>query len=154
MGQQASRLFGLPGPQGLANQERLPIMSLWCRGVRGATTAAENTRETILAATRELLLLLIEQNGIRVDDVASAIFTTSIDLNAEFPALAARELGWSDTALLCGHEMQVPGSLERCIRILIHWNTTRTAAEIVHVYIRGAENLRPELGQPQPFPPQ
>jgi chorismate mutase len=122
-------------------------MSVWCRGLRGATTAHENTRDAILEATRELLLQMIDLNGIVVDDVASAIFTTTPDLNAEFPALAARELGWHDTALLCGHEMQVPGSLERCIRILIHWNTTRSAAEIVHVYIRGAKNLRPEHAQ-------
>lgn len=116
----------------------------WCRGIRGATTAADNTREAILEATRELLLKLIEANAIQTEDVASAIFTTSPDLNAEFPALAARELGWIDTALLCGHEMHVPGSLERCIRVLIHWNTTRSAAEIVHVYIRDAQHLRPE----------
>jgi chorismate mutase len=119
----------------------------WCRGIRGATTAAANTREAILEATRELLLKLIEANAIQTEDVASAIFTTSPDLNAEFPALAARELGWIDTALLCGHEMNVPGSLQRCIRVLIHWNTTRSAAEIVHVYMREAQHLRPEHAQ-------
>lgn len=119
-------------------------MTIWCRGVRGATTATENTRESILEATRELLQQLIAANGITTDDVASAIFTTTPDLNAEFPAVAARELGWIDTALLCGHEMSVPGSLPGCIRVLIHWNTTRRADEIVHIYIRGARGLRPE----------
>ncbi len=119
-------------------------MTVRCRGVRGATTCEDNTREAILAATRELLELLIERNGIHVDDVASAIFTTTPDLNAEFPAVAARAIGWTDTALLCGHEMDVPGSLRGCIRVLIHWNTERRPDEIVHVYIKGAQNLRPD----------
>lgn len=119
-------------------------MTVRCRGVRGATTCEANTREAILAATRELLELLIAHNGIQADDIASAIFTTTTDLNAEFPAVAARALGWSDTALLCGHEMDVPGSLRSCIRVLIHWNTERRADEIVHVYIKGAQNLRPD----------
>lgn len=123
-------------------------MTIWCRGVRGATTAPANTREAILAATRELLTQLIALNGIQVEDVASAIFTTTPDLNAEFPALAAREIGWHDTALLCGHEMSVPGSLPHCIRILIHWNTTRSATEIVHVYLHAAQSLRPERATP------
>jgi chorismate mutase len=119
-------------------------MGTCCRGIRGATTTSDNTREAILEATRELLQRLIEANGIVADDVASAIFTTTPDLNAEFPALAARELGWRDTALLCGHEMQVPGSLPRCIRILIHWNTSRSASEVVHVYLHDAQSLRPD----------
>ncbi|MCX7790527.1 MAG: chorismate mutase [Chloroflexaceae bacterium] len=119
-------------------------MTVRCRGVRGATTCEANTREAILAATRELLELLIERNGMHVDDIASAIFTTTPDLNAEFPAVAARAIGWTDTALLCGHEMDVPGSLRGCIRVLIHWNTERRADEIVHVYIKGAKDLRPD----------
>ena len=127
-------------------------MTYACRGIRGATTAEANTREAILEATREMLIMLIEQNGLLPDDIASAIFSTTPDLNAEFPAVAARELGWLDTALLCTHEMAVPGSLQGCIRVLIHWNTTRRADEIRHVYIHGAKNLRPERaalsGQP------
>jgi len=123
-------------------------MTYACRGIRGATTADENTREAILDATRELLERVIEENGIREEDVASAIFSTTPDLNAEFPAVAARQLGWLDTALFCTHEMAVPGSLALCIRVLIHWNTTRRANEIRHVYIRGAQNLRPERGMP------
>ncbi len=119
-------------------------MTYACRGIRGATTADENTRESILDATREMLERLIHENDIREEDIASAIFSTTPDLNAEFPAVAARQLGWLDTALFCTHEMAVPGSLERCIRVLIHWNTTRGANEIRHVYIRGAQNLRPE----------
>ncbi len=114
------------------------------RGVRGATTVEANTREAILAATDELLRLMIEANEIDVEDVASAIFTTTPDLNAEYPALAARALGWHDAALLCAHEMNVPQGLPKCVRVLIHWNTTVRADEIKHVYIKGAVNLRPD----------
>ncbi len=119
-------------------------MNGWCRGIRGATTASENTREAILAATRELLIEMVGANHVQPDDVASAIFTTTPDLDAEFPAVVARELGWLNTALLCGHEMNVPGSLQKCIRILIHWNTTRRADEIVHIYLHEAQALRPD----------
>jgi len=114
------------------------------RGVRGATTAEANTREAILAATHELLCLMIEANTVRPDDVASAIFTTTIDLNADYPALAARALGWHDVALLCMHEMNVPHGLPQCIRILLHWNTEVSAQNVKHVYIKGAINLRPD----------
>lgn len=103
-----------------------------------------DSREAILLATGELLWLMVERNAIDPNDVASAIFTTTPDLIAEYPALAARKLGWHDVALLCGHEMQVPHGLRRCIRVLLHWNTTRTAKEIEHIYIRGARNLRPD----------
>lgn len=123
---------------------------MFCRGVRGATTADANTREDILRATRELLALMIRQNGIRADDVASAIFSTTTDLDAEFPALAARQLGWLDVALMCNHELDVPGSLRRCIRILLHWNTDMPPDEIVHVYIKDAVGLRPDRTQLPP----
>lgn len=119
-------------------------MAVVCRGIRGATTSEANTREAILEATREMLEQLILANDLHPDDIASAIFSTTPDLTAEFPAVAARALGWTDTALMCTHEMTVPGSLERCVRVLVHWNTSRTADEIVHVYIRGARWLRPE----------
>lgn len=118
--------------------------TILCRGVRGATTVTENDRETILEATRELLVRMVEANGIEPEDVASVIFSTTADLNAEFPAVAARQLGWHDSALFCCHEMAVPGALQKCIRILIHWNTSRSLHEIEHVYIRGAVNLRPD----------
>ncbi|HLZ81501.1 MAG TPA: chorismate mutase [Ktedonobacteraceae bacterium] len=118
---------------------------MYCRGIRGATTVENNDREEILAATIELLELLISQNELRSEDVASAIFTVTEDLNAEFPALAARQLGWTDVALLCACEIPVPNSLGKCIRILLHVNTTHSAAEMQHVYVRGAVNLRPSL---------
>lgn len=122
-------------------------MTTYCRGIRGATTCEENTRAAILEATRDLLEQLIAANDLRHEDIASAIFSTTPDLNAEFPAVAARHLGWLDTALICTHEIAVPGALARCIRVLLHWNTERTAHEVVHVYIRGAVNLRPERAQ-------
>ena len=122
---------------------------MYCRGIRGATTVEHNDREEILAATTELLELLISHNDLRPEDVASVIFTVTDDLDAEFPALAARFLGWTEVALICTREIPVPGSLERCIRILLHVNTTRSAAEIQHVYIRKAINLRPTFSQNQ-----
>jgi chorismate mutase len=121
-----------------------------CRGVRGATTADRNERGDILKATTQLLALMIRQNGIESPDVASAIFTSTMDLDAEFPALAARQLGWLDVPLLCTHEIDVPGSLRRCIRILINWNTEVSQADIHHVYVRDAVKLRPDLSQLPP----
>lgn len=114
------------------------------RGVRGATTAEANTREAILAATSELLRLMIEANRIELDDIASAIFTTTFDLNADYPALAARTLGWHDVALMCMHEMNVPHGLTMCVRILLHWNTVVAPQDVKHVYIKGAVHLRPD----------
>ena len=123
------------------------------RGIRGATTAETNSREAILAATSELLDCLVRANGVRREDVASILFSTTPDLNAEFPAVAAREAGWADVALLCMHEMSVPGSLPQCVRILVHVNTDRTADEMEHVYLRGAQALRPDLAAgPEPGP--
>ena len=115
------------------------------RGVRGATTVEANSREAILEAARELLTAMLNSNELAVEDVASAFFTTTPDLNAEFPALAARDLGWTDVALLCGHEMNVPGSLPMCLRILLHVNTDKPASAIRHVYLRGARALRPDV---------
>ncbi len=115
-----------------------------CRGIRGATTADRNTAEDILEATRELLAVLIEVNEIAVDDVASVIFTTTPDLNATFPAVAAREYGWDGVPLICSHEMNVPGMLDHVVRVLIHVNTEKPASEIRHVYLRRARDLRPE----------
>lgn len=125
-------------------------MGTVCRGVRGATTVEENSREAILTATRQLLALMIRRNAIDSTDVASATFTLTKDLDAEFPALAARQLGWLEVPLLCGYELNVPGSLGKCIRILLHWNTEKSQKEIHHVYIRGAVRLRPDLSNLPP----
>jgi len=121
-----------------------------CRGVRGATTVEQNTREAILKATRQLLALIIRRNDIDPSDVASAVFTVTRDVNAEFPALAARQMGWLDVPLLCGYEVEVPGSLGLCIRILLHWNTTKSQKDIHHVYIHKAISLRPDLSKLPP----
>ena len=118
------------------------------RGIRGAIVAADNTREAILDSTRELLLAVIAANDIQPEDVASVWFTTSPDLTAEYPALAARALGWTDVALLCAHEMAVPHGLKKCIRILIHLNTDKPAHAVKHIYLGEAAQLRPD----QPLP--
>lgn len=125
-----------------------------CRGVRGAVTVQENTEDAILAATRELLQVIVTRNEMHPEDIASVYFTTTMDLNATYPALAARQIGWGDVALLCGHEMEVPGGLGMCIRVLIHWNTTRSAKEIVHVYLREAQSLRPDRQNLPPIRPR
>jgi chorismate mutase len=119
-----------------------------CRGIRGATTTTANSAEAISSATRELLTLLVERNAVAVDDVASVFFTVTDDLNALHPALAARQLGWHDAALLCAREIPVPGSLGRCIRVLLHVNTELSAREIRHVYLREAVALRPNRADP------
>ena len=121
-----------------------------CRGVRGATTVTENTRDAILLATRQMLALMIRRNGIEATDIASALFTVTRDLDAEFPALAARQLGWIEVPLLCGYEISVSGSLENCIRVLLHWNTDKPQSEIQHVYIHDAVKLRPDLSKLPP----
>jgi chorismate mutase len=125
-----------------------PDRPLVCRGLRGATTAAANTAEDILEATHELMTVLIHLNDLQPEDVASVIFTTTPDLTATFPAIAARDLGWSEVPLICSHEMAVPGALTNAVRVLIHVNTTRTASEIRHVYLKGARQLRPEWAIP------
>jgi chorismate mutase len=123
-----------------------------CRGVRGATTVPENQAQAILAATGELFRALIEANGIEEDDVASVLLTATPDLDAAYPALAVRQLGWTHTALSCVQEMAVPGSLPHCIRVLVHWNTARALDEIQHVYLHQARCLRPDLAQDREEP--
>jgi chorismate mutase len=113
-----------------------------CRGIRGATVAVADTGEAIHGATTELLRALIDGNGLEERDVASVIFTMTPDLNAVFPAAAARRLGWNSTALLGAVETDVPGSLNRCIRILILVNTDKEPGELVNVYLRGTDTLR------------
>jgi chorismate mutase len=131
----------------LESRQPVALLSqpLMCRGLRGAITVKSNDAQEILDATRLLLETMVRLNQIEPNDVASVYFTTTDDLSATYPALAAREMGWQDVALLCGHEMSVPDGLPRCIRILIHWNTTKTAQEVAHVYLREAVLLRPDL---------
>lgn len=117
-------------------------MVLACRGIRGATTAQENTKEAIFEATQELLSNVIESNEVDSIDIAAVFLTTSPNLNADFPGVAARAMGLTEVALLCGHEMDVPDGLENCIRTLILVNTEREQNELNHIYLRNAINLR------------
>lgn len=112
------------------------------RGVRGAITVKANTREEIVSATKELLGELVKANQLAVEDIAAIIFTVTQDLNADFPAVAARELGWNDTALMCAREIDVPGSLPKCIRVLVLANLDVAQAAVKNVYLREAVNLR------------
>ncbi|MCA8982823.1 MAG: chorismate mutase [Planctomycetaceae bacterium] len=120
------------------------------RGIRGATSVDENSREAILQATRELLEEILRVNHItHFDDLVSAIFTTTPDLNACFPAEAARGLGMNEVPLLCASEIAVPGALTHCIRVLLHVNTEKKQGDITHVYLREAVKLRPDMKSAQ-----
>jgi len=118
---------------------------MYCRGIRGATTVDYNDREEILVATTELLRLMVLENNVLVEDIASASFTLTDDLDAVFPAQAARQIGWNEVPLICMREIPVPNSLDKCIRVLLHVNTTRSSSELQHVYLYRAVNLRPEF---------
>src|SRR5262245_27944872 len=114
------------------------------RGLRGATTAAANTSDAILEATEELLGALQHANGFAPEEIESAIFTSSPDLTADYPARAARRLGWNDVPLLGTAEVAVPSGLPRCIRVLLHFYTTKPQRALKHMYLRGAAKLRPD----------
>jgi chorismate mutase len=122
-----------------------------CRAIRGATTVASNTAEDILEATEELLRTVIALNELTVDDMVSMLFTTTTDLNATFPAVAARAMGLEQAPMMCAHEMNVPGALDLVVRVMLHINTERPASELKHVYLRRAGALRPEWAR-EPTP--
>ncbi|HHV28883.1 chorismate mutase [Acetivibrio mesophilus] len=115
------------------------------RAVRGATTVANNNADEILSETQRLLCEMAQRNELKEDDIISIIFTLTKDLDAVFPAIAARNIGWTSTALMCMNEIDVPGSLEKCIRIMMHVNTDKDKKDIKHVYLNGAKVLRPDL---------
>ena len=116
------------------------------RGIRGATTIEIDSRENVLSSTRELLETIFVYNPeLKTEDIASAIFTTTKDIKSVFPALAARQIGWDHVPMVCAREIPVPNSLPRCIRVLVHWNTTQTQNAIQHIYLHGAKKLRPDL---------
>ncbi|MCL4515148.1 MAG: chorismate mutase [Firmicutes bacterium] len=125
-----------------------------CRGIRGATTAEVNTPEAILAATRELLVRIAAENEISPEEIASIFFTVTPDLDAEYPAVAARNLGWSQVPLLNSVEIPRVGGLPACIRVLFHVNTTKKQNEIKHIYLREAVRLRPDLASEDSEYPQ
>ena len=126
-----------------------PPIIMAVRGIRGAITASANQREAIVGATTRLLREIIERNAVRIEDIGAIFFTTTPDLTAEFPAAAARELGWNDVPLLCGHEMSVPGRLDMCVRVMMLVNTDVVQSAIRHVYLDGAKALRPDLERAQ-----
>ena len=115
------------------------------RGIRGATTVTVNTEEEILERTRTLLQEIVTVNGVQQEELAAVLFTVTADLDAAFPARAARQLGWVHVPLIDALEIPGPGSLPRCIRVLLWWNTDRPADQIHHVYQAGATVLRPDL---------
>ncbi len=116
------------------------------RGIRGATTVSIDEPDLILEATRELLEAILEANtSMQPEDIGSAIFTVTDDLASTFPAQAARQMGWGLVPMLCSREIPVPGSLQKVIRVLVHWNTEKSQSEITHVYLRDAVKLRPDL---------
>lgn len=115
------------------------------RAVRGAITVEENTSEAIIEASRLVLESIVEQNDINQEDIISVIFSVTKDLTAVFPAVAARHMGWTDIALMCTNEINVPGSLEKCIRVLLNFNTDKKNNDLKYVYLRGAKALRPDI---------
>ena len=116
------------------------------RGIRGATVVEENSSEAILKSTRELLEAIMGANpSLDTDEISSVIFTVTEDLNAAYPAIAAREIGWDQVPLLCSREIAVPGGMPKCIRVLLHWNTDVLQSEVCHVYLGEAIRLRPDL---------
>jgi chorismate mutase len=116
------------------------------RGIRGAITVNADQPKLILAATKELLGAILRTNaGLQVEDIASALFTTTDDLVSVHPAMAARQMGWEHVPMMCAREIPVPGSLPRCVRVLVQWNTERAQTAIKHVYLREAVSLRPDL---------
>jgi len=116
------------------------------RGVRGATVADQDEPEAVLMATREMLQAILAANpDIQTSDLASAFFTVTDDLSSAYPARAARQIGWDLVPLMCAREIPVPGSLSRCIRVLLQWNTDLPQSAIHHIYLRAAVSLRPDL---------
>ena len=118
-----------------------------CRGIRGATGVSTNYVEDILQATRRLLEQIVAANGVEGGDIAGVVFTATADLSAAYPAQAAREMGWTAVPLMCAQEMAVSNSLERCIRVLVLWNTDKRPEEIRHIYLDRARELRPDLSE-------
>ena len=116
------------------------------RGIRGAVSVSKNTKDEIISSTKTLLVKMTGLNKIKVGDIASIIFSVTRDLDAEFPAIAARKLGWKNVPLLCTYEVDVPGALPRCIRVLMHVNSKKNQSAIKHVYLNDAKKLRPDLG--------
>ena len=118
----------------------------YIRGIRGAISVSKNTKNEMISSAMTLLREMAGLNKIKVEDIASVIFSVTKDLNAEFPAIAARKLGWKTTPLLCTYEVDVPGSLPKCIRVLMLVNSGKSQSSMKYVYLKNAKKLRPDLG--------
>lgn len=114
------------------------------RGIRGATTT-ENTADAIASSAKDLLREIVSLNNLANDDIVSLTFSATDDLDAAYPAVAAREIGFTDTPLFCVQEMSVKGSLRMCLRVLVHVNTEKAQKDMIHVYQKGARILRPDI---------
>lgn len=121
--------------------------NIMVRAIRGAIQVEANERGAILSGVTELVTEVMERNRLTTDDVISVIFTSTPDLTAEFPALAARKLGFHDVPLICATEIDVPGALPRVVRLMAHVETDRPRQDIQHVYLRGAVALRVDIAQ-------
>jgi chorismate mutase len=115
------------------------------RGIRGAVRVKENAKKEILTSTKKLLSRMVEENDVRAEDVASILLTATVDLNAEFPAYAVREMGWDKVPVLCAQEMEIPDSMTKVIRVLLHVNTSKSQNQIRHQYLGETKSLRPDL---------
>lgn len=121
-------------------------MGMVTRGIRGATTVEEDREELVLQATEALIIEMVEQNDVEIDDIASVIVSTTTDVTSVFPARAIRSIeGWEYVPVMCTHEMDVPGAIQKCIRLMMHVNTNKTQREIEHIYQNEAVRLRPDL---------
>ena len=118
---------------------------MFLRAVRGAITVENNDADEILQASQELLIEMVDRNAINIDDITSIFFSMTTDLNAVYPAASARNLGWTSVPLMCTNEINVPGSLKKCVRIMLYFNTEKKNTELMHIYLRKARVLRPDL---------
>lgn len=122
----------------------MPEFPYYCRALRGATLVGANEPEDILGRTRRLLAVMAHVNQIDSQDIAAAFFTATDDLNAVFPAAAARQIGWTDVPVMCAREIDVSGAPRRCVRVMLLWNTKKQQRDLVNVYLEGAGDLRPD----------
>lgn len=137
-------LIFITGDKDLYLESSMGTKQMMVRGVRGAISVSRDDADEVLKATRRLLLTIVEQNNIKAEDLASVWLTTTPDIVSCFPAIAARQIGWVDVPLICAHEMSVQGAMPLVIRVMMHWNTTKSQQEIHHIYLGETVKLRPD----------
>jgi chorismate mutase len=131
----------------LQSRSAVSVVAVAVRAIRGAICIDRDERGELLGAVAELLKAILERNQLTTDELISVIFTVTPDIRSEFPALGARLLGMKDVPLLCAQEIDVPGAMERVVRVMVYVETSAARAEIQHVYLRGAETLRQDIAQ-------